>query len=248
VRDLPFPADSLPANNRTMQAKQITESYSNIRANYLPEHADIFASQEGEDILLKRILKNYYYTPGTFVDVGAHDPIRFSNTYHYYLRGWRGINIDPIPNMRRRFNTIRPQDTNLDIGISTNAGTLQYYTFKEPAFNTFNPENAEYAKTRTEQLGVKDVSVSPLKDVLQKHLNTDLDFIFLNIDVEGLELDVLKSNDWSLFRPKVIIVEALDDESLSVLNEYLNTQNYQKVASTKNSFFFCDNKFWEEVK
>ena len=52
-------------------------------------------SQEGEDILLSRIFRNQ--KKGFYVDIGAHHPTRFSNTYYFYKLGWRGINIDAIP-------------------------------------------------------------------------------------------------------------------------------------------------------
>ena len=49
-------------------------------------------SQEGEDLLIDRMFDGQ--SVGFYVDVGAHHPTRFSNTYLLYLRGWRGINID----------------------------------------------------------------------------------------------------------------------------------------------------------
>ncbi len=51
---------------------------------YLKSHAGIYYSQEGEDILLRRIFGDQ--TTGFYVDVGAHHPKRFSNTCYFYDR------------------------------------------------------------------------------------------------------------------------------------------------------------------
>ena len=57
-------------------------------------------SQEGEDMVLRSFFEGQKNYKGFFVDVGAHHPYRFSNTLHFYKKGWRGINIDPQPGMQ----------------------------------------------------------------------------------------------------------------------------------------------------
>lgn len=72
-------------------------------------------SQEGEDMILSRIFgdkKNGFY-----VDVGAHHPFRFSNTYLFYKRGWLGINIDAMPGSMRLFDRFRKNDINIESAI-----------------------------------------------------------------------------------------------------------------------------------
>lgn len=56
---------------------------------------------------------------GFYVDVGALDPFRFSNTYALYLAGWRGINIEPRRDCIQKFEQYRKLDINLNIGISS---------------------------------------------------------------------------------------------------------------------------------
>ena len=246
VRDQRVPF--IDADIKKNKEQQFSENYAKFKKDILPTHTDVFASQEGEDILLKRILKWHYSKPGLYLDVGAHDPIRFSNTYHYYLNGWKGINIDPKPGMKVLFDRIRPRDLNCELGISDAEGMLTYYQFKEPAFNTFDIESAEYAKTRTDLILESQVPVKPLCDLLDEHLESHQSISFFNIDVEGLELNVLKSNNWSKYRPKIIIVEALTHHALCEIESFLTEQNYLRVASTKNSYFFCELDFWDEVK
>jgi hypothetical protein len=93
-------------------------------------------SQNSEDIILQNIMDNK--KNGYYIDIGAHDPIRFSNTYLMYLNGWKGINIDPLPGCMEKFKHYRPDDINLNIGISSISGEIKYYSFEEPAFNTID--------------------------------------------------------------------------------------------------------------
>ena len=45
----------------------------------------------------------------------AHHPQRFSNTYKFYLKGWRGINIDAMPEEYGTYSgKFRPGDINLE--------------------------------------------------------------------------------------------------------------------------------------
>ena len=80
-------------------------------------NANLCYSQNGEDLILNRFLENK--EKGFFIDVGAHHPIRFSNTYLFYKKGWSGINIDAMPGSMTKFNKIRPKDINIAHRLST---------------------------------------------------------------------------------------------------------------------------------
>jgi len=92
-------------------------------------------SQEGEDIILSRLFNDK--KNGFYVDVGAHHPFRFSNTYKFYEKGWSGINIEPNPEDFHLFSKYRNRDININAGVGSNDGTLTYFMFNEPALNTF---------------------------------------------------------------------------------------------------------------
>ncbi|MFC4701030.1 FkbM family methyltransferase [Glaciecola siphonariae] len=236
-----------PASQPTRE-KLFNENYAHFKKSILPSFTDVFASQEGEDVLLRRILKHHYMSAGLYVDVGAHHPVRFSNTYHYYLKGWHGINIDPTPNMKSLFDEVRPKDINLQLGVSDQETSLVYYHFKEPAFNTFDESGVDYALTRTQLISKTKVQVVKLSSILDKYLEHNQNITFFSIDVEGLELKVLNSNNWTKYRPLVIIVEALTNEQLKEIEMFLEHHQYIRVASTKNSYFFCELSFWDKVK
>lgn len=92
-------------------------------------------SQEGEDLILNRLFANK--DKGFYIDIGAHHPYRFSNTYLFYLNGWTGINIDAMPGSMTPFKSKRPKDINLEVPILDKEGIMTYYQFNEPALNGF---------------------------------------------------------------------------------------------------------------
>lgn len=200
-------------------------------------------SQEGEDGVLERIFERK--SCGFYVDVGSHHPQRFSNTYRLYLRGWNGINIDPLPGSKKRFDALRQRDINLELGVSDSTGELAYYSFDEPALNTFDPI---VAASRNLPFISKDrIQVLPLRDVLDRHLDSNQKIDFLTIDAEGLDLQVLRSNDWARYRPSYVLAEALGMRDLnevisSELYAYMASHGYSLFAKCVNTLFFVDQR------
>lgn len=177
----------------------------------LAPNARLSFSQEGEDLLIGRMFDGRM--DGFYVDVGALHPTRFSNTYLLYRRGWRGINIDATPGSMKAFEKLRPRDINLEVAISGEAGVRQFIQFNEPALNSLEEDLSQQRDRDTDYriLSRVEVPVRPLRDVLAQHIPAGQNVIdFMTIDTEGHDLEVLKSNDWSRFRPRVLLIEVLD--------------------------------------
>lgn len=212
----------------------------------LQRHIDVYAqksySQEGEDMILRRIFEARRV--GFYVDVGAHHPRRFSNTHFFYRRGWRGINIEPNPHAVREFRAVRSRDINLELGVSLRPGSLRYHLFDEPALNTFDEKVVEsrLAGTPYRIVGTVDVAVEPLGSILARHLPAGQEIDFLSIDVEGFDLAVLQSNDWTRFRPYCVLVEALgvplQHVAESEVFRFMIALRYELIAKTFNTLFF----------
>lgn len=205
-------------------------------------------SQEGEDLILKRLLNNK--RTGFFVDIGAHHPKRFSNTYLFYLKGWTGINVDPLPGIMEKFKVERPKDINLEIGVSLSDQELDYYMFNEPALNTFSKVEAT-KKDNIEGYQIVNtvkIKTTPLVEILERHLSRNQKIDFLTIDVEGLDLEVINSNDWEKYRPTYLLVEDLRRQDISIfisespLYKRLSVLGYIFIAKTFNTLFFKDNR------
>ena len=224
--------------------KRLKEKYYLYDRNLYENHKLSF-SQEGEDIILARYFEGR--KSGFYVDVGAHHPQRFSNTFSLYMNGWRGINIDATPGSMEMFNQLRPNDINLELAISENPEHLQYYLFEESALNTLDTKMANLYISKGWPLKSKiKVETVTLKDVLDKYAPSGKGIDLLNIDVEGYDYEVLMSNDWNKFRPKLILIESLDVQSLEdVCNcnvyRFLHKEDYKLVAKTYNTLFFKSN-------
>jgi FkbM family methyltransferase len=209
-------------------------------------------SQEGEDRVLSSLLFKLYggkhISDGFYVDVGAHHPYRFSNTFLFYKQGWHGINIDAMPGSMTAFQKERPRDINLETGVGRKVDTLKFHVFNEPALNTFD-ENL--AKARCNEVWhvdiIVDVLVAPLSKILKERLPAGQSIDFLTVDVEGFDLEVLQSNDWQRFRPLVVLVEtfglSFEELTSDPVTEYMRSLGYVVYSKTVNSTFFVDNIF-----
>lgn len=219
----------------------------NFKNNYLDGYALKSYSQEGEDMILRRIFERQ--STGFYVDVGAHHPKRFSNTYYFYRKGWNGINIDAMPGSMIPFESMRSRDINIEKPISSKKQVLTYYAFNEPALNGFSKEISE-ARDGLNNYKIeftKDIETSTLEEVLDENLPSNQVIDFLSIDVEGLDFDVIKSMNIKKYRPRVILVEVLGS-SLSDLQQdsiykFLIDEDYALYAKAVNTVIFKSNYF-----
>jgi FkbM family methyltransferase len=200
-------------------------------------------SQDGEDVVLAELFNDK--SEGFYVDVGAHHPQRFSNTYIFYLKGWKGINIDAMPKSMEIFNVLRPHDINLEIPISDKSEVLTYYEFDESALNSFSlPLSQERITTsKYKIIAETQLKTLTLAEVLDKYLPPEQTIDFLSIDVEGLDYPVLSSNNWDKYKPKVILVEDLELSSLKNISTskvclFLEERGYILIAKTMRTLVF----------
>jgi len=205
-------------------------------------------SQEGEDL----ILKNYFQinSTGFYVDVGAHHPKRFSNTYMFYLEGWRGINIDAMPGSMEIFEKLRPRDINIERAVSDKNSMLYYYMFNEPALNTFDPDRAMMIHTDTNKYSRYTIQekiiceTKSLTSILDANMPQKMKIDFLSVDTEGFDLCVIKSLDLEYYRPFLILIEyqKFSDGYKSILSSniysYLNKNGYVLMHVTNRTLFF----------
>jgi len=221
--------------------KFILNFYRHIKYNIFDGYALRSYSQEGEDLILNRIFENK--KTGFYVDVGAHHPKRFSNTYFFYKKGWHGINIDAMPGSMELFNKFRPRDINLECAISEFEDKRTYYMFEEPALNTFSPDLARSYLSNGQRLDRKiTVTLKPLSIILKNYINNNKIIDFMTIDAEGYDLEVIKSNNWQKYKPKIIAIEILDFDFIQYENSeiynFLAKQKYKLVSKTLNTLFF----------
>jgi FkbM family methyltransferase len=234
---------------KSLLPKNIWNPLNEFRRDYFPNRVTSY-SGEGEDLVLAKIFGGK--RNGFYIDIGCYHPKVNSNTYYFYRQGWSGINIDANPDSIAKFNKIRKRDINVNAGISLERGALTYYQFSEPAINTFSKDLYE-ERLRipwVEFIGTASVDTTPLRDVLSL-LTVPAEIDFMDIDVEGLDMDVLRSNDWNRYRPNVVMIEDQNTEQASFESlesfRYLTPLGYRLTAKTFSTLIFVHEKHLKSI-
>jgi len=162
-------------------------------------------AQNYEDVILWRALKQV--KDGFYVDCGAYSPTSHSVTKAFYDRGWRGINIEPVPHLLRSFEGERPGDINLNVALSDHAGGATFYEIADTGLSTFSLETMRQHVEAGFVARNITVRTASLSEILAQHAAQEIHF--LKIDVEGAERLVLEGLDLESFRPWIVLVEAV---------------------------------------
>ncbi|RYG89403.1 MAG: FkbM family methyltransferase [Alphaproteobacteria bacterium] len=201
-------------------------------------------SMFAEDIIASKYLRDGEQQ--FYVDVGCCFPIVASNTYRFYEAGWRGICLDANPDVIGPFRDARPRDTVICTGVGGTPGALTFHRFGNPVYNTFDPERAARVKRRKPHIPVfepVEVTIRPLTSVLSD-AGCPERFDFLNIDVEGLESEVIGSLDFQKFRPRMIacetIVKSVREAIDLPVTRQIEALGYRLIATTGHDSFFFD--------
>ena len=176
-----------------------------------------------EDVFIGRLLKSI--NNGKYVDVGCYHPFKGSLTAKLYQKNWRGINIDVSKTSIDLFNIARKRDINLNCAISD---------FNEKTFyfqnGMINQQNS-LQKSSDDQIKV-DINCYTLNTVLE---NNDFhDFDYLNVDVEGTELNVIKGINFKKYKPKLITIE----NNEMIPEEYFQSEIFKLLE--QNNYVFVN--------
>jgi len=170
-------------------------------------------AQRFEDFHLWRALGGV--ADGFYVDVGAGHPVYDNVSFAFYLAGWRGITVEPNPALAALGRAVRPRD-HLHEGLcGASAGEATLYLQRE--FHGLSTIIAEHAHAAEKQVNRSAEAVTLPMTTLAAlcEQRAPASFEFLKVDVEGAEADVLRGADFSRFRPKVIVVEAIKPLTLA---------------------------------
>jgi FkbM family methyltransferase len=163
------------------------------------------SSRWGVDLILNDIFKNK--KKGFYIDIGCHHPLINNHTYLFYKKGWNGINIDIDFNSIDMFDFFRPKDLNRQVALSNDIVNTEFYFYHNRAAK--NTISKQFGLDAPE---IKKIKTNTLNNLIYelKLQNQKIDFV--NIDVEGNELNVLKGFDLKKFKPKVILLEYIRND------------------------------------
>ncbi len=168
-----------------------------------PEPRISFAAN-GEDIVLDRLFQGQI---GTFIDIGAAHPRANNKTYYFYLRGWRGVNLEPASGARDSFESVRPGDFNLAYAISDTSGERSFFEIPghEPA-TTLSREVAEKYLTRGFSIIERRVPLRTVASLVEQFRLEAPDLC--SIDVASGAESVLRGIHLAQWQPKVLVIKA----------------------------------------
>jgi FkbM family methyltransferase len=207
-------------------------------------------SQCGEDLIVDYIFKLRGIDLPTYIDIGAHDPFYLSNTAKFYDRGCKGINIEANPDLIQAFYTFRPNDINLNIGISDEEGSLDFYIMEDNTLSTFSKEECDFMVSNGKAFSrVQKIKLATLSQILNQNFAGNFPD-FLSIDVEGMDFQILKSIDFKKAFPKIICCEAAEYSPIGTgdrreeIISLLETNGYYEYANTNLNAIMVRREFW----
>jgi FkbM family methyltransferase len=166
---------------------------------------------------------------GFYLDVGANHPFQISNTYRLYAAGMRGICVEPNDMLADLHQRVRPEDILLRTVVGPTNGLQRFYELSYHGVSTASDE--ELAARQRAGATLLKTTYKPML-----RLDTLLEtcrlpgrevFSFLSVDTEGWDEMVLNTNDWNLYRPQVVIVEANDEASEASISNLMNSKGYR---------------------
>jgi hypothetical protein len=178
-------------------------------------------SQRGEDLAIRKFLPESH---GSYVDIGCGNPVIESNTYLLYKRGWSGHMIDAWKMNCTVGKFMRRRDTFGNFAVNVDGKTLDFYLFDPYQYSTADEgiykdllaQKIQYRR----KIEIKGLRISDLNLKIRPDLPS-----FLSIDVEGLDLEVLTSNNWDEYTPRVVCIEKISVGSNSTLEAELFNRN-----------------------
>jgi len=222
----------------------IAAFFKHIRSSY---------AQSGEDIIISDLFSHLGISNPSYLDIGANEPVALSNTYRLYKRGSKGVLIEPNPLLFKKLESKRPRDICINAGIAFDETTeADFYVFPNQAhgLSTFSKADADFwENTGNEEIGkhkVEKIIKTPLitiNEVMKAHFSPHPNLV--SIDVEGLDLQIAKTIDFSLFRPEVFCIETLGfgegnkEYKKSDIISFFETNGYFIYADTYINTIFC---------
>jgi FkbM family methyltransferase len=208
-------------------------------------------SQCGEDLIVDFVFNALGISKPSYLDIGAHHPTHLNNTYLFYQKGCKGVCIEPNPALFAKIQRIRKRDICLNVGVGISLEReADFFVMSSDTLSTFSRETAERYQSYGNQSIVKVIRIPlvPINDIIKEHFKDCPDFV--SLDVESMELEVLKTFDFTSFRPAVFCIETLtytEDKSERKIDEIsalMHSKGYLTYADTYMNTIFVAKQAW----
>ncbi|WP_029621158.1 FkbM family methyltransferase [Pseudorhizobium marinum] len=226
--------------------KRLWRSFFEPRVTDVRENSTF--SQSGEDVIVDFLFRLMAIGPVRYLDLGANDPVKFSNSYKFYLEGGAGLLVEPDQDLAARIALARPRDICLAKAVSVGeANEVEFFKMSSDTLSTTKRTTADRYQAETEH------RLSSTFTVPAVHINRILEefdpqfgFNFVSLDVEGMDYDILEAWDFSQWRPAVFCIETLtytqsgDATKVSEIFSRMRQVGYHVYADTYINTIFVD--------
>ncbi|MCL4766352.1 MAG: FkbM family methyltransferase [Hyphomicrobiaceae bacterium] len=151
---------------------------------------------------------------GTYIDVGAGHPVADNVSYWFYLKGWRGLVVEPQRALLDLYAHLRPRDIAVPSLVGEHDGEMEFHVVERlHGMSTTIADHARGAAAFGAGFETVRMPVRTLASLAAEHGVGPVDF--LKVDVEGAEAAVLAGMDWKRCRPRIVLVEAVSPGSMA---------------------------------
>lgn len=227
----------------------LNKSIKSFLYKYIPCPYEPTFSQSGEDKIIQWLIHEKKVAQFNYLDIGTNHPIQANNTYKFYKQGSRGVCVEADPGLIKKIRKYREFDIILNTAVSTNnAKSIRFYIFEQSGYSTAVEEEAlKRQKAGCPISKTVDVPSQSINDIIKN--NFDSYPVLLSLDIEGLDLAVLKDIDFGYYPIPIICVETcvfslshVRPKDLSIA-KFLLEKNYFSYADTYINTIFV-NKDW----
>jgi hypothetical protein len=224
-----------------------------VQPKYLHELSTF--SQAGEDAVLRFLFLDYGLDLGkvSYLDIGARHPTCGSNTFLFYSCGSKGVCVDADKDSIPLIKELRPRDTVLNVGITDVPETSGALFVMEGGGSTINKKEAEERASlgKAKIIETQNIPLMDINSLIKQ--NFDKYPIFLSIDIEGLDLPVLKSLNFDIYPIPVICAETCVYSEKHIrpkdvtITEFMVSKGYEIYADTYINTIFVNKKWFHKM-
>ncbi len=193
-----------------------------------------FQKFNGLKKLDEKMLEFINFDNGYYVEIGAHDGINNSNTFFYEkYKKWKGVLVEPSFNFNLLVKNRSKSNIFFNYGCSdfeseeetTLLNSDDYSICKDLVDKKYFDWHQNKQILAKKQMIETKIKLKTLNSLLEKAKSPNL-IDFFSLDVEGMELRVLKGINFEKFNFKFLLVECSNKEKFDEVSKFLISKKY----------------------
>lgn len=194
----------------------------------------------------ERVILNYFdgKPAGTFLDIGAYHPTKFSNTRALFERGFKGVYVEPSPSLHKAFLDEIKDDPLMQLVpdcIGEHAGEVEFYDSGEWALSTTDPGWVEKRKGCGATFNTIKVNMITVPQLLEKSVHKTFDFI--SLDTENTVKIILPLLDLNALGTSLICAE-WNSQDFEFFDTTLRAQGFSEIDGSRTG----ENLIYKKIK